>query len=122
MFDLAKATGEETYRRMALRLLNSGTYWIDHTGLLRTYIWPFEEEYTQRHEDGSPVRPTVTVCQWFHIQIMTSSGYLRAMADDPSLAPDGENHLLHTTCPISSIAYAADKVEYTTLRKSSDLL
>ena len=115
-FDLADRTGNDTYKEMIRQLLNSATYWMNPSGLLRTYTYPLEDDY----RDGG--RPTLTIRQWFSLQMVTSVGYLRAMADDPALAPDGENHLLHITAPLTALTYSKDRVEYSVSHKSADII
>jgi hypothetical protein len=39
--------------------------------------------------------------------------YLRAMAAQPELAPDDQNHLLRTSSVVQSISYSGSKIAYT---------
>ena len=75
----------------AIRRLSWATYWVDFDGknrYPRDDIW-LTDGY------GDFVRH-----------------YLRAMASDPELAPDDQNHLLRTTSVIRSIKYGATEIRY----------
>jgi hypothetical protein len=48
--------------------------------------------------------------------------YLRAMAEDPELAPKDQNHLLRTSSVMQLIAYAPDKITYTKFDSASNEL
>ena len=138
MFDLHEATDDARWRDLALRLLAASTYWMDHSGLLRIYIRPIENDYTpgMSHPDGltdndpmaeftekdvPAVWRTVNTTQWFSNQMLMPAGYLRAIAAIPSLAVAGD-HLLSASSPIGPVSYESDMVTYATVEPSIDLL
>lgn len=87
----AEKTGDWTAKDPALRRLAWATYWVDDNGMTeypRDDIW-LTDGY------GDFVRH-----------------YLRAMASDPELAPNGENHLLRTSSVIRSISYGRSEIRY----------
>lgn len=94
-------TGDTTYVRNALRMLNWATYMVDY--------------------DGKNFYPTNAI--W-----MTDGygdyvrHYLRAMAAAPELAPDNSDHLLRTSSIISKISYQSSKIIYTVYDKLSEEL
>lgn len=94
-------TGDTTYNRNAVRMLNWATYMVDN--------------------DGKNFYPTNAI--W-----MTDGygdyvrHYLRAMAAAPQLAPDNSNHLLRTTSIVSKITYGSSKITYTVYDSSSEEL
>jgi hypothetical protein len=85
-------TGNNSRKDQAIRRLNWATYMVDTDGknrYPRDDIW-LTDGY------GDYVRH-----------------YLRAMAAQPELAPDDQNHLLRTSSTIQSISYGTDKITYT---------
>jgi hypothetical protein len=91
-------TGDTTYVRNAIRMLNWATYMVDDDGkncYPRDGIW-MTDGY------GDYVRH-----------------YLRAMAVAPQLAPDNKNKLLSTSSIVKQITYASDKIEYHTFDSPS---
>ncbi len=87
----AEKTGDWTDKDPALRRLAWASYWVNFDGMNqypRDDIW-LTDGY------GDFVRH-----------------YLRAMASDPELAPDGQNHLLRTSSVIRSITYGREEIRY----------
>ena len=87
-----EATGDCSTKAAAVRRLNWATYMVDSDGkndYPRDDIW-LTDGY------GDYVRH-----------------YLRAMAAQPELAPNDQNHLLRTTSTIQSITYGDDSIVYT---------
>lgn len=85
-------TGNNARKEQAIRRLNWATYMVDNDGknrYPRDDIW-LTDGY------GDYVRH-----------------YLRAMASQPELAPDDQNHLLRTSSVIQSISYGGSKITYT---------
>ncbi len=80
-------TGDQRMRENAVRQLNWATYMVDTDG---KNCYPRDEVWLTDGY-GDYVRH-----------------YLRAMAADPSLAPDNANHILHSTSVISQADYAPD--------------
>jgi hypothetical protein len=80
-------TGDQRMRENAVRQLNWATYMVDTDG---KNCYPRDEVWLTDGY-GDYVRH-----------------YLRAMAADPSLAPDNVNHILHSTSVISQADYAPD--------------
>lgn len=86
-------TGDTTYARNAIRMLNWATYMVDY--------------------DGKNFYPTNAI--W-----MTDGygdyvrHYLRAMAAAPQLAPDNADHLLRTSSVVTNISYGAERITYST--------
>jgi len=91
-------SGDSSYARNAVRLLNWATYMVD--------------------DDGKNFYPTNAI--W-----MTDGygdyvrHYLRAMAAAPELAPDNKDHLLRTSSIVKKISYAANQIAYTTFDSAS---
>ena len=86
-----EVTGDNSRKQQAIRRLNWATYMVDSDGknfYPRDDIW-LTDGY------GDYVRH-----------------YLRAMASQPELAPDDQNHLLRTSSVIQSISYG-DSITYT---------
>jgi hypothetical protein len=95
----SEKTGDWTAKDAALRRLAWATYWVNFDGMTqypRDDIW-LTDGY------GDFVRH-----------------YLRAMASDPELAPNSENHLLRTTSVIRSITYAQREIRYEKFDGTSD--
>lgn len=91
-------TGDTTYVRNAIRMLNWATYMVDCEGknfYPTNAIW-MTDGY------GDYVRH-----------------YLRAMASAPELAPDNSDHLLRTSSTVSKISYQSSKIYYTVYDNSS---
>jgi hypothetical protein len=87
-----EVTGNNVRKEQAIRRLNWATYMVDTDGknrYPRDDIW-LTDGY------GDYVRH-----------------YLRAMAADPELAPNDQNHLLRTSSVIRSISYGGNKIIYT---------
>jgi hypothetical protein len=87
-----EVTGNNARKEQAIRRLNWATYMVDNDGknrYPRDDIW-LTDGY------GDYVRH-----------------YLRAMAAQPELAPDDQNHLLRTSSAIQSISYGASQITYT---------
>lgn len=87
----AEKTGDWSARDAAVRRLTWATYWVDADGknqFPRDDIW-LTDGY------GDFVRH-----------------YLRAMASDPGLAPDDQEHLLRTSSVIRSIEYGRSSIRY----------
>ena len=85
-------TGDTARKEQAIRRLNWATYMVDSDGknfYPRDDIW-LTDGY------GDYVRH-----------------YLRAMAAQPELAPNDQNHLLRTSSAIKSISYMGDSIRYT---------
>jgi hypothetical protein len=94
-------TGDTTYVRNAIRMLNWATYMVDCEGknfYPTNAIW-MTDGY------GDYVRH-----------------YLRAMAAAPELAPDNSDHLLRTSSIVSKISYQSSKILYTIYDKLSEEL
>jgi len=92
-------TGDTTYIRNAIRMLNWATYMVDIEGknfYPTNAIW-LTDGY------GDYVRH-----------------YIRAMAAAPQLAPDNADHLLRTSSIINKISYQLSKIIYSTFGNSSD--
>jgi hypothetical protein len=95
----AEKTGDWKDKDAALRRLAWASYWVNFDGMNeypRDDIW-LTDGY------GDFVRH-----------------YLRAMASDPELAPDAENHLLRTTSVIRSISYGQKEIRYEKFDALSD--
>jgi hypothetical protein len=94
-------TGDTSYIRNAVRMLNWATYMVD--------------------TDGKNFYPTNAI--W-----MTDGygdyvrHYLRAMAAAPQLAPDSSDHLLRTSTIVKKISYQPGGVSYTTFDDASQEL
>jgi hypothetical protein len=87
-----EVTGNNTRKEQAIRRLNWATYMVDNDGknfYPRDDIW-LTDGY------GDYVRH-----------------YLRAMAAEPELAPEDQNHMLRTSSVIRSITYSGDAIRYT---------
>ncbi|MGI8960637.1 MAG: hypothetical protein ACR2IV_12890 [Bryobacteraceae bacterium] len=87
----SEVTGNNARKQQAIRRLNWATYMVDNDGknrYPRDDIW-LTDGY------GDYVRH-----------------YLRAMAAQPELAPDDQNHLLRTSSVIQSISYGGSKITY----------
>ncbi len=97
----AEKTGDWKDKDAALRRLAWATYWVNFDGMTqypRDDIW-LTDGY------GDFVRH-----------------YLRAMASDPELAPNDQNHLLRTTSVIRSISYGSKEIRYEKADGESDEL
>ena len=94
-------TGDTSYIRNAVRMLNWATYMVD--------------------TDGKNFYPTNAI--W-----MTDGygdyvrHYLRAMAAAPQLAPDSADHLLRTSSIVKKISYQANQINYSCFDKASEEL
>jgi hypothetical protein len=88
-----KLTGDTTYVRNAVKMLNWATYMVDH--------------------DGKNFYPTNDIWLTDGYGDYTRH-YLRAMAACPQLAPDNSDHLLQSSSVIKNITYAPEKIVYTT--------
>lgn len=87
-----EVTGDNARKEQAIRRLNWATYMVDVDGknrYPRDDIW-LTDGY------GDYVRH-----------------YLRAMAAQPELAPNDQNHLLRTSSVIKSISYGTNTISYT---------
>ena len=91
-------TGECGDKEDAIRRLNWATYTVDVDGKNR-YI---RDDNWLTDGYGDYVRH-----------------YLRAMASDPELAPENQNHLLRTSSVTQSIDYGADAIRYTKFDNAS---
>jgi hypothetical protein len=94
-------SGDTTYKTNAVRTLNWATYTVADDGsnrYIRDDIW-LTDGY------GDYVRH-----------------YLRAMAAMPELAPSNKNRFLGSTSVVTSIAYGADAIEYSTFDSATDIL
>jgi len=92
-------TGDTTYVRNAIRMLNWATYMVDCEGknfYPTNAIW-MTDGY------GDYVRH-----------------YLRSMAAAPQLAPDNADHLLRTSSIVSMITYEPSKILYNVFDRSSE--
>jgi hypothetical protein len=92
-------TGDTTYVRNAIHMLNWATYMVDNEGknfYPTNAIW-MTDGY------GDYVRH-----------------YLRAMAAAPQLAPDNADHLLRTSSVVKKISYQPSKIIYTTFDNSTE--
>jgi|SRR5665647_137674 len=94
-------TGDTTYVRNAVRMLNWATYMVDNEGknfYPTNAIWMTDGygDYT-RH-------------------------YLRAMAAAPQLAPENSDHLLSTSSVVKSIDYLNTSISYLTFDNTSEEL
>ncbi len=92
-------TGDTTYVRNAIRMLNWATYMVDCEGknfYPTNAIW-MTDGY------GDYVRH-----------------YLRAMAAAPELAPDNSDHLLRTSSIVSKISYQTSRINYNIFDNSSE--
>lgn len=83
----ASLSGDDRMRRNAIRQLNWATYMVDTDG---KNCYPRDEVWLTDGY-GDYVRH-----------------FLRAMAADPTLAPAGENHILHSTSVVSQADYTPD--------------
>lgn len=95
----AAMTGDTSYVRNAVRMLNWATYTVDHDGknfYPTNAIW-LTDGY------GDYVRH-----------------YLRAMAAAPELAPDDADHLLQSSSIVQHIEYGADAIVYTKFDAESE--
>jgi hypothetical protein len=97
-----KLTGDTTYVRNAVKMLNWATYMVD--------------------DDGKNFYPTNDIWLTDGYGDYTRH-YLRAMAACPELAPDDSDHLLKTSSIIKKIAYEPAKIQYVIYDSAShDLL
>jgi hypothetical protein len=94
-----KLTGDTTYVRNAVKMLNWATYMVDH--------------------DGKNFYPTNDIWLTDGYGDYTRH-YLRAMAACPQLAPDNSDHLLQSSSVIKKITYAPEKIAYTTFDMTSN--
>jgi hypothetical protein len=86
-------TGDTTYVRNAIRMLNWATYMVDVDGKNR---YPRDDVW-MTDGYGDYVRH-----------------YLRAMASAPQLAPDSKNKFLSSSTIVQKITYSSDKIDYQT--------
>jgi hypothetical protein len=96
-----KLTGDTTYVRNAVKMLNWATYMVDY--------------------DGKNFYPTNDIWLTDGYGDYTRH-YLRAMAACPQLAPDNSDHLLQSSSVIKNITYAPEKIVYTTYDTASNEL
>jgi hypothetical protein len=87
----AEKTGDWSPRDAAIRRLNWATYWVDADGKNQ---YPRDDNWLTDGY-GDFVRH-----------------FLRAMASDPELAPDNQEHLLRTSSVIRSIVYGKSSIQY----------
>ena len=86
------ATGDTTYVRNAIRMLNWATYMVDNDG---KNFYPTNDIW-MTDGYGDYVRH-----------------YLRAMSAAPQLAPDNSDHQLHSTSLVKNISYQPESISYT---------
>jgi hypothetical protein len=91
-------TGDDKYKKHAIRQLNWATYMMNENGKNR---YP-EDDIWLSDGYGDYVRH-----------------YLRSMASAPELAPDDQNHLLRTTSVVKSIDYGSNAIKYTKFNRHS---
>jgi hypothetical protein len=84
-------TGNNARKEQAIRRLNWATYMVDNDGKNR---YPRDEIWLTDGY-GDYVRH-----------------YLRAMASQPELAPNDQNHLLRTSSVVQSISYSGSRITY----------
>jgi hypothetical protein len=106
----AEKTGDHSRDDAAIRRLNWATYMVDEKG---------RNNYPAVTR-ASASRPGAGAGHW----LTDGYGdyvrhYLRAMASMPSLAPEGQNHLLRTTSVIRNITYGPDTIRYEKFDASS---
>jgi hypothetical protein len=94
----AEKTGDLAGKENAIQRLNWATYMVDDDGKNR---YPRDDNWLTDGY-GDYVRH-----------------YLRAMASFPELAPEDQNHLLHTSSVIRTIAYDPDSITYDKFDASS---
>jgi hypothetical protein len=92
-------TGDAQGKDAALRRLAWASYWVDFNGMNR---YPGDDIWLTDGY-GDFVRH-----------------YLRAMASEPALAPDRENHLLRTSSVIRSIDYGPSRIRYEKFDRASE--
>jgi hypothetical protein len=95
----AEKTGDWSAKDAAIRRLTWASYWVDSDGKNQ---YPRDDNWLTDGY-GDFVRH-----------------YLRAMASDPELAPDDQNHLLRTSSVIRSIAYGKAEIRYDKFDPSSE--
>lgn len=88
-----KLTGDTSYARNAVKMLNWATYMVD--------------------DDGKNFYPTNDIWLTDGYGDYTRH-YLRAMATCPQLAPDNSDHLLQSSSVIKKIIYTPENITYTT--------
>lgn len=88
-----KLTGDTSYARNAVKMLNWATYMVD--------------------DDGKNFYPTNDIWLTDGYGDYTRH-YLRAMAACPQLAPDNSDHLLQSSSVIKKIIYTPENIAYTT--------
>jgi len=116
--DLYERTGKEDYRAMALHLMDASMYYAELNGLVRTYLHPLSEPT----KDETGWSRNAQSQAWWSNQLWTPSAYLYVMGAFPERAPQGENHLLRTSAPLSMVSYETHAVKYRTVRESEDRL
>lgn len=94
-----KLTGDTSYARNAVKMLNWATYMVD--------------------DDGKNFYPTNDIWLTDGYGDYTRH-YLRAMAACPQLAPDNGDHLLQSSSVIKKITYAPANITYTTYDPASN--
>jgi len=92
-------TGDTTYVRNAIRMLNWATYMVDCQG--RNFYPNSSEWLTDGY--GDYVRH-----------------YLRSMAAAPELSPDDADHLLKTSSIVNNISYESSKILYSVFDNLSE--
>lgn len=105
--DLYEATGDADYKKMGIHFLNAGMYQTEVNGLILLM--------------GGGLMQSKADTWWCNI-FWAPTAYVYAMGTWPELAPKGENHLVRTTAPITSISYKPEGIFYGTVRESSDRL
>ncbi len=93
-----KLTGDTTYVRNAVRMLNWATYTVDN--------------------DGKNFYPTNAIWMTDGYGDYTRH-YLRAMAAAPQLAPGSSDHLLNSSSIVNKITYQLNLINYTTFDNKS---
>ena len=93
-----RLTGDTTYVRNAVKMLNWATYMVDY--------------------DGKNFYPTNDVWLTDGYGDYTRH-YLRAMAACPQLAPDNGDHLLESSSIVKKITYEPGRIAFTTYDPSS---
>lgn len=94
-------TGDTTYVRNAVRMLNWATYMVD--------------------DDGKNFYPTNAIWMTDGYGDYTRH-YLRAMAAAPQLAPENSDHLLSTSSVLKNISYQPSAISYSTFDNRSEEL
>ncbi len=98
--DLYHATGDNSYRDRAIQTMNFVTYQLEPNNIILT----------------GPTYPQ----WWYSGHFITVYYFLDFMNSFPGFAPEGETHLLNSTCGATNVEYKNNSLIYSTMRESED--